>query len=307
MKFCSINLAPGQGSISGKRSQTGFIVVSNLSSYSIPRLGRCNERAGVCKVITTFQTEDGEKEGRDTGWLINESTVFTVAHNLYGPNGSYAVEVKVEMGITKNNDSRNHETRQDKFVTIHGGYFAIGKRQYDVAIIKLEGNPISGLRPIPCKTAPLIEVNTLLRVVGYPGDLPTTGSHQGSAMIEQDGPSTDDLKNADFLLHHELDTADGLFVSYHELRYRKLFLTPTGHSGSPIFEVDTSGGLSVIAVHSGGGDSCNEAAPLGHNGSDIDAFHKAIRTAEHGVADSTTYMKPVPNSVPGLQKITVPL
>ena len=283
-------------------------MVRNLFSYLTPCSGRSNARAGVCKVSITFQTENGEEKGRGTGWLIDESTVLTVAHNLYDPtNGSYAVEVKVEVGITKGSESKNHETRQGKFVTIHGGYFAIRKRQYDVAIIKLEGNPISGLRPIPCKTAPLIGVNTLLRVVGYPSDLPTTGSHQGTTMIEQDGPSTYDLKNADFLLHHKLDTAKSLFVSYHKLRYGNFFLISTRNSGNSIFEIDKNENLSVIAVHNGGGDSCNEAAPLDHNENDIDAFHKTVRIAEHGVADSKTYMKLVSNSVPELQQITVTL
>ena len=156
-----------------------------------------------------FTTKDGTENAYGTGWLINNFTVVTAAHNLYSPlDESYASEVKVQVGVTKG--SKNVETRWGHFVAIHRGFYAARKRQNDMAMIKLE-SPFDNVVPILCSNAPLVETEKRsLRVVGYPGNRGGAGEHQGKIMHVSEGAHAGwDLKSTDYIFRHHLDTDNG--------------------------------------------------------------------------------------------------
>ena len=157
-----------------------------------------------------IRTKDETEIAYGTGWLIDNSTVVTAAHNLYSPlDESYAFEVKVQVGVTKG--SKNVETRWGHSAAIHGGYYAAGKRQNDIAMIKLE-SPFHKVVPIRYGNAPLVEIeSSFLRVVGYPGNSGGTGEHQGRIMHVSQGAHAEgwDLKSMDYILRHHLDTDIG--------------------------------------------------------------------------------------------------
>lgn len=157
-----------------------------------------------------FKTKDGTVDANGTGWLINNSTVVTAAHNLYNPlDESYAFEVKVQVGVTKG--SKNVETQWGHFAAIHWGFYAARKRQNDMAMIKLE-SPFHKVVPIHCGNAPLVETkSSFLRVVGYPGNRGGSGEHQGRIMHMSQGAHAEgwDLKSTGYILRHRLDTDNG--------------------------------------------------------------------------------------------------
>ena len=79
-------------------------------------------------------------------------------------------------------------------------------------------------------------------------------------------------------------------------------------------KVGKDGVFEAIAVHAGaGGDTkkiWNEAAPLGHNGNDIEAFADALGIMEDG--DNARHnpgsqIEEIQDRIPGLKKITIPL
>ena len=165
---------------------------------------------GICKLCIGFKTKDRTEIAYGTGWLINNFTVVTAAHNLYSPSdGSYALEVKVQVGVTKG--SKNVEMRWGHSVAIHWGFYAVGKRQNDMAMIKLE-SPFDKVVPILCRNAPLVETERrFLRVVGYPGSRGGAGEHQGKAMHVSEGAHAGwDLKSTNYIFRHYLDTDNGL-------------------------------------------------------------------------------------------------
>ena len=164
---------------------------------------------GICKLCIKVTTKDGTENAYGTGWLINNFTVVTAAHNLYSPlDESYAFEVKVQVGVTKG--SKNVETRWGHFVAIHWGFYAARKRQNDMAMIKLE-SPFDNVVPILCRNAPLVETEKRsLRVVGYPGNRGGAGEYQGKTMHVSEGAHAGwDLKSTDYILRHHLDTDSG--------------------------------------------------------------------------------------------------
>ena len=153
---------------------------------------------------------DGIESSNGTGWLINNSTVVTAAHNLYSPlDESYAFDVKVQVGVTKG--SYNEETQRGDFAAIHWGFYAAGKRQNDMAMIKLK-SPFHKVVPILCGNAPLVETeSSFLRAVGYPGNRGVGGIHQGKIMHVSQGAHAEgwDLKSTNYILRHHLDTDKG--------------------------------------------------------------------------------------------------
>lgn len=156
-----------------------------------------------------FTTKDGTVIAFGTGWLINNFTVVTAAHNLYSPlDESYASEVKIQIGVTKG--SKNVETRRGHFAAIHWGFYAAGKRKNDMAMIKLE-SPFHKVVPILCGDAPLVETECrTLRVVGYPGSRGEASEHQGRIMHVSEGAHAGwDLESTDYILRHHLDTDNG--------------------------------------------------------------------------------------------------
>ena len=169
-----------------------------------------NTYLGICKLCVKFKTKHGTDDADGTGWLINNSTVVTAAHNLYSPlDESYAFEVKVQVGVTKG--SSNVETQWGHFAAIHWGFYAAGKRQNDMAMIKLD-SPFNKVVPIRCGNAPLVQSkSSFLRVVGYPGNQGGAGEHQGRIMHVSQGAHAEgwDLKSTEYILQHRLDTDKG--------------------------------------------------------------------------------------------------
>ena len=161
----------------------------------------------MCIQVTT---KDGKEIAYGTGWLIDNSTVVTAAHNLYSPKDeSYAFEVEVKVGVTKG--SNNVETQWGDFVAIHWGFYAARKRQNDMAVIKLR-SPFLKVVPIRCGNAPLVKTeSSFLRVVGYPTDRGGIGDHEGMIMHVSQGAHAGgwDLKSTDYILRHYLDTDKG--------------------------------------------------------------------------------------------------
>jgi V8-like Glu-specific endopeptidase len=97
-----------------------------------------------------FQENKKKSSWQGTGWLINESTVVTAAHNLYEPkDGSYACEVTVYIGVTNGNKhDRIVEQGRGMAIAIHWGYYAAAEKQNDIAMIKLR-KPLKTAVPIP--------------------------------------------------------------------------------------------------------------------------------------------------------------
>ena len=154
---------------------------------------------------------DKEEISNGSGWLIDSSTVVTAAHMLYNPlNESYASKVKVEVGVTKGS-YRPPEMQWGDFAAIHWGFHAAGKRQNDMAMIKLK-SPFHKVVPILCANAPLVETEPrFLRVVGFPGNRGGIGEHEGRIMHVSEGAHGGgwDLKSTDYILRHHLDTVEG--------------------------------------------------------------------------------------------------
>ena len=173
-----------------------------------------NTYLGICRLCVKVTTKDEPEIGYGTGWLIDNSTVVTAAHNLYDPSDeSYASEVEVQVGITKG--SKNVETRWGHFAAIHWGYYAARKRQNDVAMIKLE-SPFHKVVPIRYSTADLVKTeSSFLKVVGYPANSGGIGIHQGKIMHVSEGAHAEgwNLKSTDYILRHRLDTDKGLIHS----------------------------------------------------------------------------------------------
>ena len=158
--------------------------------------------------------KDETETAYGTGWLIDNSTVVTAAHNLYSLlDESYAFDVEVKVGVTKG--SKNVETQWGHFAAIHWGFYAAGKRQNDMAMIKLK-SPFRKVVPILCGNARLVETeSSFLRVVGYPANRGGTGEHQGMIMHVSGGAHAEgwDLKSTDYILRHRLDTVKGSLLS----------------------------------------------------------------------------------------------
>jgi V8-like Glu-specific endopeptidase len=149
-----------------------------------------------------------------TGWLINDDTVITAAHNLYSPiEKSHAIDVRVHIGYTQEQTTTHlkSEERRAQAAAVHWGYYATGQRQYDFAILRLK-SPFQDARAIPFKNTPLLIPNeTKVRVLGYPGDLPLEDEHlRGHIMYRsQCRVKAHDLKENGYQIEYLLDTAGG--------------------------------------------------------------------------------------------------
>lgn len=146
-----------------------------------------------------------------SGWLLNDDTVVTAGHNLYDPDTKfYACEVTVSIGVTNGNvDSPIVEKQQVSTAAIHWGYFAAGRGQNDLALLKLV-RPLRTAKSIPWKEAPLVVSKCTMRIVGYPGDLPDhDDANCGLVMYKSEGIISYDLEDDDFCLQYNLDTYEG--------------------------------------------------------------------------------------------------
>lgn len=168
---------------------------------------------GICFLEMTFQEGQNQEYYCGTGWLLNHDTVVTAGHNLYDPDKRFhACEVTVSIGITIGTiGSEIVETQQVSTVAVHWGYFAGGRIQNDMAILKLK-QPLQTARPIPWMEAPLIGIGCFLRIVGYPGDLQNR-RRRGRVMYKSEGALSYDLKDSDFSLHYNLDTYKGQYIT----------------------------------------------------------------------------------------------
>ena len=123
--------------------------------------------------------------------------------------------MEIKIGVTKRGnkvESNKVETQWGDIAAIHWGYYAIGRRQNDMAMIKLK-IPFCTVTPIPCMKAPLVETSSsFLRVVGYPGTRGGVGQHLGAIMHLTEGIHSQgwDLKSTGYILRHRLDTERGL-------------------------------------------------------------------------------------------------
>ena len=202
MERVKVNEVDENGAYRGKELENPLNrSIQNLNDYT---------HLGICKMVFKSTSKDGTETAYRTGWLINNSTVVTAAHNLYSPvDESYAFEVKVQVGVTKG--SKHVETQWGDRAAIHWGFYAAGQRQNDMAMIKLK-SPFRKVVPILCGNAPLVETErNILRVVGYPGNRGGTGLHQGRIMHVSQGAHAKgwNLKSTDYILRHHLDTDHG--------------------------------------------------------------------------------------------------
>ena len=155
-----------------------------------------------------------------TGWLIDEKTVVTAAHNLYdkstGGVTRYAEVVFVTIGSsgTETEETDKAERLRGKSVAIHLGFYSKDPsshdawwKKHDMAAIKL-GNPFRNSKCFEWRTTPLQEKDVTIEVVGYPGDLPSTAD-KGLVMYKAQQCINIDLKRDRHQLTYQLDTAQG--------------------------------------------------------------------------------------------------
>jgi V8-like Glu-specific endopeptidase len=150
-----------------------------------------------------------------TGWLIDTDTVITAAHNVYIPlEKSHATRVDVYIGYTSDEFSGPAvcEQRLAQTAGIHWGYYVTGQHMYDIAVLRL-ASPFRTAKPIPYKTTPIhIAQNTNLRVVGYPGDLPSKhdiGRAGCDMYLSQCPVGAFSLAENEYQLKYHLDTYGG--------------------------------------------------------------------------------------------------
>lgn len=128
-----------------------------------------------------FQKDDGTFGG--TGWLIDKETVVTAAHCLYDPKyDTFATTVDVFVGISMqwSQDKTEQEQRRASSVAVHWGYYAGYGTPYDFAILKLD-QPFKDIVAVSAGNCPK-DVDFKIRVVGFPGDLPSGHWRQGLDM-----------------------------------------------------------------------------------------------------------------------------
>ena len=159
-----------------------------------------------------FQNEIPNHYWVGTGWLIDATTVVTCAHNFYSTTKkAHALNVTAYIGYAANasRDFTKIEARRGVSVAIHWGYYAAPQTKHDFAILTLR-KPFKDAKPLPAKTTPLTSVEPLLRVVGYPGDIPQ-GENRGKVVYQSEGiEQTYDLRTTDYEIAYTLDTFKGL-------------------------------------------------------------------------------------------------
>ncbi|KAI9894609.1 MAG: hypothetical protein M1814_001964 [Vezdaea aestivalis] len=251
---------------------------------------------GVCLLRVAYRNDGESFNMNATGWLVDKSTVVTIAHALYdSSNNTHAYAVKAYVGVMGSKSDKAVDKGQGVAVAIHWDYYKSATVQNDIAVIKLKQPLLSG-QPFCWKITPMIGNQESLRQVGYAGDLPSRAYRKCHVMYESEGPTTYDLSLDRWLLKHHLHSYEG-------------------NSGSPILSVEhETGKLTVIGVLAYGsilGRRGNDyfGSVLGHMSNDIDAFSKAITAAKADSlstqANSVLIEVEQASTIPGLKKITV--
>lgn len=161
-----------------------------------------------------FQHFDNRTIAIGTGWLIDNDTVITAAHNLYNTiEKSHATHIDVFVGYTSTGFTgpAKCEQRRAETAGIHWGYYVTGRHVYDMGVLRLS-SPFAAASAIPYKMTPYnLAQNTNLRVVGYPGDLPTTDDKKkGRDMYQSQCPvGAANIADNGYQLKYILDTAGG--------------------------------------------------------------------------------------------------
>jgi len=174
---------------------------------------------GVCKLVIKFEHYGPKIVARGTGWLIDNNTVITAAHNLYNPSEKrHAIKVNVFVGYTGENTTAlvRREGRQAQAAVVHWGYYATGQEHYDFAVLRLK-SPFKDVRSIPFRATPsATQHSTKLRVVGYPGDLPEDDEKlRGHIMYRsQCRIAAYNLEDDGYQLRYLLDTYKGSSMQY---------------------------------------------------------------------------------------------
>ncbi|KAL9055236.1 MAG: hypothetical protein Q9162_003646 [Coniocarpon cinnabarinum] len=234
---------------------------------------------GVCKIWMWYHERPYPLCG--SGWLIDDRTVITAAHNIYyvghyGPE--HVKRVRVATGYDGSkvpaNTADGHQIRYAKSVAVHQGYYArdakdhsVVWQKHDFACIRLEA-PFESVNPFRYKETPIREMNVTIRVVGYPDDLPANDKEkQGSIMYSASQKMEGRLGTLQDRLSYKLDTSHGT-------------------SGGPIFRVEGDR-LEVIGVHTTGDRlaGLNMGTLLGRYGNEPDLFRQIMDTMEEDESD----------------------
>ncbi|XDG03192.1 hypothetical protein ABKA04_002807 [Annulohypoxylon sp. FPYF3050] len=214
-------------------------------------LGMEGKYRAICKLI--IQGQNGII-CCGTGFLINNRTVVTAAHNVCD---DYATSIEVHVGYCEGNHVQ-HETRWGKHVAINLGYHNYKDHVYDFAVIRLN-KPFNKVREyIQCRSSSTEHPE--IAVVGYPQD--PQQNKDGQHMHISKGPKG---RVEDHVLRYKLDTT-------------------AGNSGSPVLEVRGGKSLRAIGVHFGGlfDDKSNYAAMINQMGNDVTAFTDSFKIRESG-------------------------
>lgn len=142
------------------------------------------------------------------------------------------------------------EARWAQTAMIHWGYYRTGQEKYDFALVHLQ-SPFENGCTIPYKsTGPVVREDTKVRVVGYPGDLPTNNKAQKDSIMYHSECMVEKQKLATngFRIQYLLDTAGGEPLIQVTARDHNV-LTQTGNSGGPVLEVAADKTFQAIGVH----------------------------------------------------------
>ncbi|CAI6092474.1 unnamed protein product, partial [Clonostachys chloroleuca] len=159
-----------------------------------------------------------------------------------------------------------------------------------IAVVELTA-PFQDVQVIAWRDTPLLSGTIVLKVVGYPGDLPQNSKAKGRVMYQSEYPVPGyDLVAHDYTLSYRLDT------------YK-------GNSGSPIFAVLPDKTFYSIGIHCR--DSIlNSGVVLRHQGNAINAFRDAISLAETssgGLQPKSSPVHTIGGNIVRLKKIEVAL
>ena len=192
---------------------------NNISCTSI-----CVTKAisiGVCKMW--MRCHENSQWYSGTGWLLDEQTVITAAHNVnaIGRNrkAEHVKNVVVSSGYSgkKTVTTNDVEIRRGKAVVVHSGYYAKDSKshhswweKYDLAAIRLD-KPFQKAEPFRWVNTPPVANHIKIQVVGYPDDLPTDDiEEQGHVMYSSEQTLTYDLqRDQKDQLDYVLDTNSG--------------------------------------------------------------------------------------------------
>lgn len=157
-----------------------------------------------------------------TGWMISKDILVTAGHCVYdkaykmGQVKSIVAYLGYQGVDSIDRPYSNVEIAYGKVVATTAGWIRnlgnIG-RQYDIAWVKLdrEFQEIGEVsKAIKWSNTPFQGNNSMLGVVGYPGDKELHGEH-GAEMYECWMPTTFDLTK-DNMIQYEIDTSGGMYT-----------------------------------------------------------------------------------------------